>query len=398
MNEDLILKLLDRDKSFIDYDYKENLNSIRKKINESKIIVLGGAGSIGSSVVKLLCSLSPKLIHVVDINENALAELVRNIRSSIGYIEGEFETFAIDIGGSEFSSLIKSKKTYDIWLNFSALKHVRSEKDPFTLMRLVEVNIINTFQTMKLASETGAKTYFAVSTDKAFSPVNMMGASKRAMELVLGGVFKNLKASSTRFGNVAFSNGSLLESTINRYENIQPLVGPKDIKRYFLTPIEAARLSILSIFLAKDGEVYIPILKRSEAEKDFPSIIKNFLTHKGLDMHICNSEQDARDNIKTLVGENKWPCYFSNTDTTGEKLQETFTSEYEKMITSKYKEIKIVSVLGIKTVAEINSFINKFIKLKAKNTWTIDDIKVILEGFIDNFEHKSTGKFLDSKM
>ena len=398
MKEDLILKLLNRNKTFIDKDYKDKLDIISKKVNQSKILVLGGAGSIGSAVVKLLCQLNPKLIHVVDINENALVELVRNIRSTIGYIDGEFKTFSIDIGSEVFKALLNEKKQYDVWLNFSALKHVRSEKDPFTLMRLVEVNIINTFKTIQYAKETGAKKYFAVSTDKASSPINMMGASKRAMELLLGGDYKNLETSSTRFGNVAFSNGSLLESTLNRYANVQPLVAPKDIKRYFLTPFEAAKLSVLSTFIARDGEVYIPILNKNDAEKDFPSIIKNFLSYKNKELYECISEQEARDKITDLVQENKWPCYFSNSDTTGEKLEEIFITTDEKIVSSDYKDIQIVDIKNIKDNEKIEIFVKKFINLKSKNSWTIDEIKFLLEDFIENFQHKSTGKYLDSKM
>lgn len=397
MKEELILKLLNRNRAFINKDYESQLNIISKNISQSKILVLGGAGSIGSAAVKLLFELNPNLLHVVDINENALAELVRNIRSSLGYMEGEFKTFSIDIGSKEFQALLNKQKYYDIWLNFSALKHVRSEKDPFTLMRLIEVNIINTFKTIEDAKRTGAKKYFAVSTDKASSPVNMMGASKRAMELLLGGDYDNLETSSARFGNVAFSSGSLLESIINRYDNLQPLVAPKDIKRYFLTPIEAAKLSILSTFLANNGEVYIPIIKRSES-KDFPFIIKNFLNYKNKEVYECISEQEARDKIIDLVKNHKWPCFFSNTDTTGEKLEEVFISENDKTVLSNYDEIEIVDIKNIKNNDQIKDFVTNLTKLKNKDSWSIDEIKILLEGFVENFQHKSTGKYLDSKM
>jgi FlaA1/EpsC-like NDP-sugar epimerase len=398
MNEDLILKLLDRKKLFFQNDFDNNKDLLQEKIKNSRIIVLGGAGSIGSATVNLLCSFNPLLLHVVDIDENGLVELVRNIRSSIGYTSGGFETFAIDIGSTEFSNLVINNNGYDIWMNFAALKHVRSEKDPYTLMRLLEVNIMNTYKSLKIAIDTGAKKYFSVSTDKASNPINFMGASKRAMELVLGAHSNILNTSSARFGNVAFSNGSLLQGTIKRYENYQPFVAPLDIKRYFLTPLEASKLSILSTFLGENGEVFIPILKKNIAQKDFPSILKNFLRVKGLEMHVCGTEEEARNKVNFLYKNNKWPCYLFKTDTTGEKLEEVFVSNNEILKDNRYDEIEIIDISDIKNSKEIKSFINSIEELKKKPSWTIEDIKIVMEVFLKNFKHKNTGKHLDSKM
>ncbi len=398
MNEEYILKILGRETRFLDNDYINAENSIKKIINNSNILVLGGAGSIGSKVVKELCRYDPKLLHVVDINENDLVELVRDIRSSLGYIKGEFETFAIDIGSKQFEALIKEHKNYDIWLNFSALKHVRSEKDPFTLMRLIEVNIINTFKTLELATQTNAKVYFSVSTDKAANPVNFMGASKRAMELILGAYSKEINVCSARFGNVAFSNGSLLRGMINRFDSKQPLVAPKDIKRFFLTPLEAAQLSIISFIFSRSGEVYIPLINGQDIERNFPEIVNNFLQEKGFKMYITDSEKSARSEVLKLIVNKNWPCYIFETDTTGEKLEEVFIGDKEELNQLQFSNIGSTNLNNIKNKNEVLSLIDSFINLQKNKKWSIDDIKHILQNFIENFNHKATGKYLEKRM
>jgi len=398
MNEDYILKILGRKKRFLNDDYDNVEHLIREKINKSRIIVLGGGGSIGSKVVKELCKYNPHLLHVVDINENDLVELVRDIRSSIGYIKGEFETFSIDIGSFQFESMIKNNKPYDIWLNFSALKHVRSEKDPYTLMRLVEVNIVNTYKTLELAKENNAKTYFSVSTDKAANPVNFMGASKRAMELILGAYSEEISVSSARFGNVAFSNGSLLQSMINRFENKQPFVAPGDVKRFFLTPKEAAQLSILSFIFARSGEAFIPLLKKSNLEKSFPKIAKNFLKNKGYKMKICNSENVARDGIINFINKKLWPCYVFETNTTGEKMEEVFVGNNEDLKILNFNNLGYIEISNLKSKQQVKEFVNSFIKLKKSAKWSIKDIKSIINNFVENFDHKDTGKYLEKRM
>ena len=268
--EKTVLKLLERKKKFFSTDYQKKEKEIKRSIKNSRIVVIGGAGSIGFSVVKLLISYNPKLIHIIDINENKLVEVVRYIRSSIGYIEGKIETFSLDVGSKNFESLVKRNKGYDIWLNFSALKHVRSERDPFTLMRMIEVNFENTLKMLNLAKKTKAKKFFSVSSDKACDPVNFLGATKRLMELALSCYSKDMLTCSARFGNVAFSDGSLLYGALQRINNGQPLVAPIDIKRYFLTHEEASKLSLIATFCSKTGEIFIPKIKKSDAQKDFP--------------------------------------------------------------------------------------------------------------------------------
>ena len=398
MKDNLVLNILGRKNSFIEKDYNNNLKNIKTIVKTSKIIILGGSGSIGSAVVELLCKYDPLLLHVVDINENGLVELVRNIRSTIGYTSGEFKTFVMDIGHKDFEHFINQNKDYDIWMNFSALKHVRSEKDPYTLIRLIDVNIINTYKTLMLAKKTNVKKYFSVSTDKAANPINLMGASKRIMEMILGEFSKDIKTSSARFGNVAFSNGSLLNGMVNRFNNKQPFVAPKDIKRYFLTSTEAAKLSIFSTFLANNGELVIPKIELNKIEQSFPKIAENFLKHNGYEMYICSSEDEARDKIEMLLKEKKWPCYVFNTDTDGEKLEEIFLGKNEKVINKELEALQTIDIKNLTNLTKIEEFIKSINSLRDRDSWTVKQISDFIKIIIKDFNHHNIGKSLDSKM
>jgi len=231
-----ILNLIGRDKALFSNDIRDNESELKKRVSSSTFLVIGGAGSIGQAVTKEIFKRNPKKLHVVDISENNMVELVRDIRSSFGYIDGDFQTFALDIGSIEYDAFIKADGKFDYVLNLSALKHVRSEKDPYTLMRMIDVNVFNTDKTLQQAIENKTKKYFCVSTDKAANPVNMMGASKRIMEMFLMRKSLDIKISTARFANVAFSDGSLLHGFNQRIQKGQPIVAPNDIKRYFVTP------------------------------------------------------------------------------------------------------------------------------------------------------------------
>ncbi|MDA9559166.1 polysaccharide biosynthesis protein [Alphaproteobacteria bacterium] len=396
ITEKTILNLLDRKNMFFEEDYNANEGLIENKIKNSKIIVIGGAGSIGSSAVKLLLNYEPLLLHIIDINENKLVELVRYVRSSIGYTKGVFETFPIDVGSKTFEAFINSNEGYDVWLNFSALKHVRSERDPFTLMRMLEVNFENTYKMLKIAKNTGAKEFFSVSTDKACDPVNFLGASKRLMEFALSCFSKELKTSSARFGNVAFSDGSLLFSALNRLENLQPLVAPVDIKRYFITHEEAAKLSLMATFCSQASEIYVPKIKKSEAQKDFPSIIEKLLRFKGYKMHITKSESEAR-----LIAKNRnsdsWPCYLFNTDTSGEKDEEVFLGVEDLLIENSYKEIEVINTENLINEDKLRLLLNNLNKIK-ENKLNGEEIKKLIKKNIKNFNHNDKPKSLEEKM
>ena len=291
------LELIGRKKELFEEDIKKYENELNEIISKSSFLVIGGAGSIGSATVKEIFKRNPKKLYVVDISENNLVELVRDIRSSLGYIDGEFKTFVLDVGSDIYDAFIKDKY-FDYVLNFSALKHVRSEKDPFTLMRMIEVNILNTEKT--LIQSKNSKKYFCVSTDKATNPVNMMGASKRIMELFLLRRSLELKISTARFANVAFSDGSLLYSFSKRLEKQQPIVAPKDVKRYFITSKESGELCLMSAILGDNRDIFFPKLNEKLHLITFSEIAKKFLKLKGYTPYICKNEEEARELIKVL--------------------------------------------------------------------------------------------------
>lgn len=251
-----VSQLIGREYNIFSDDISARQNELQQIISGSSFLVLGGAGSIGQAVVKEIIKRQPRKLHVVDISENNMVELVRDIRSSYGYIKGDFQTFALDIGSLEYHAFINADGEYDYILNLSALKHVRSEKDPFTLMRMVEVNILNTQKTIQHAIAAKAKKFFCVSTDKAANPVNMMGASKRIMEMFLMRQSEHIEISTARFANVAFSDGSLLHGFQQRINKRQPIVAPNDIKRYFVTPQESGELCLLSCIFGENRDIF----------------------------------------------------------------------------------------------------------------------------------------------
>ncbi|MDR0301409.1 MAG: UDP-N-acetylglucosamine 4,6-dehydratase, partial [Treponema sp.] len=272
-----ILSLIGRTEPLFYADISLHEKELSTLIASSRFLVIGGAGSIGSAVVCELFKRNPKLLHVVDISENNMVELVRDIRSSLGYIDGEFATFAIDCGSDIFDSLMLNGQGYDYVFNLSALKHVRSEKDPFTLMRMIDVNVFNTDKTIQQAKEKGARKYFCVSTDKAANPVNMMGASKRIMEMFLMRCSLELPVSTARFANVAFSDGSLLYGFNRRMEKEQPLSAPNDVRRYFVTPQESGELCLMSCLLGENRDVFFPKLDYDLNLITFSEIAERYL-------------------------------------------------------------------------------------------------------------------------
>lgn len=375
--------------------YEEKLSEL---VAGSSFLVLGGAGSIGQSVVKELFKRSPVKLHVVDISENNLVELVRDLRSSFGYILGDFKTFAIDVGSIEFDTYFRSEGSFDYILNLSALKHVRSEKDPFTLMRMIDVNILNTIKTIEMSIEIGAKKYFCVSTDKAANPVNMMGASKRIMELFLQRYTDLINISTARFANVAFSDGSLLHGFNQRLMKNQPIAAPNDVRRYFVTPQESGELCLMSTLLGEQGDIFFPKLDKDLNLETFSDIAKRFLIAKSYEPFECRSESDARNSVEVLKLERKWPCYFSKSDTTGEKPFEEFYMADEDVDFERFESIGVVKAKNEYSEVVLRNFQNSICELKARSTWTRVDLIQLFETVLSGFVHAEKGKFLDEKM
>lgn len=393
-----VLSLIGRKKKLFDADLYNNESELTKKVSESRFLVLGGAGTIGMAVVKEIFKRNPKKLHVVDINENNLVELVRDIRSAFGYIKGEFKTYALDIGSFEYDSFIENDGKYDYVLNLSALKHVRSERDPYTLMRMINVNIFNTEKTLNQSISSGIKKYFCVSTDKAANPVNMMGASKRIMELFLMRRSTEIKISTARFANVAFSDGSLLHGFNQRIQKKQPIVAPSDVKRYFVTPEESGELCLMSCILGNNREIFFPKLNEDLNLTTFSEIALKYLEEIGYKPHICSSEKEARDLTKTLPANGKWPCLFVKSDTTGEKDFEEFYTENEVLDLNSFENLGIVNMENKYNYELLNSFTDHIEELKSKKNWTKEDLLIKFKELIPNFIHLEKGKSLDNKM
>jgi FlaA1/EpsC-like NDP-sugar epimerase len=367
-------------------------------ISSSRFLVIGGAGSIGSAVVHEIFKRKPKLLHVVDISENNTVELVRDIRSSLGYIDGEFATFVIDCGSNIFDSFIANGQGYDYVLNLSALKHVRSEKDPFTLMRMTDVNIFNTDKTIEQAKVQGAKKYFCVSTDKAANPVNMMGASKRIMEMFLMRRSLELPVSTARFANVAFSDGSLLHGFNRRLEKEQPLSVPNDVRRYFVTPQESGELCLMSCLIGENRDIFFPKLDYDLNLITFSEIAERYLESHGLEPVQCATEEEAREKVGELKKQKKYPVYFFKSDTTGEKDFEEFYRENEILDMDRLKEIGIIKNNPNYDEKKLHLFTKTIHLLKEKGKWSRMELIEIFNQMIPEFNHKETGKFLDGRM
>jgi len=393
-----ILKLIGRDKELFSLDiqtYAEELSSI---VKNSSFLVIGGAGSIGQAVVKEIFKRHPKKLHVVDISENNMVELVRDIRSSFGYIEGDFSTFALDIGSVEYDAFIAQDGKYDYVLNLSALKHVRSEKDPFTLMRMIDVNIFNTDKTIAQAISKRTKKYFCVSTDKAANPVNMMGASKRIMEMYLLRRSKYIKISTARFANVAFSDGSLLHGFNKRIEKHQPIVAPNDVKRYFVTPQESGELCLMSCIFGANRDIFFPKLDDSLHLISFAEIAVKYLKELGYEPYLCKSEEEARELVHTLPQEGKYPCLFTSSDTTGEKDFEEFYTNEEELDMQKFQNIGIIKNDPLYDDVKLNLFTKTIQEFKQRLQWNKEDIVEEFFKLIPNFEYEDKKKYLDGKM
>jgi FlaA1/EpsC-like NDP-sugar epimerase len=393
-----ILHLIGRTKALFIQDIKAHSEELKSIISSSSFLVLGGAGSIGQAVTKEIFKRNPKKLHVVDISENNMVELVRDIRSSFGYIDGEFKTFALDIGSVEFDAFIKADGAYDYVLNLSALKHVRSEKDPFTLMRMIETNIFNTDKTLKQSIENGTKKYFCVSTDKAANPVNMMGASKRIMEMFVHRRSQEIEVSMARFANVAFSDGSLLHGFNQRLEKKQPIVAPHDIKRYFVTPQESGELCLMSCIFGENRDIFFPKLSEELHLVSFADIAVKYLEAKGYEPYLCQDEDEARALAKTLPGEGKWPCLFTSSDTTGEKDFEEFFTENETLDMERFNNLGIIKNRIDFDETLLLEFEKSIEEMLAQKSWSKEQIVRLFFKMLPNFAHKETGKYLDGKM
>ena len=395
MNE---LNIIGRKNPLFRVDIDKHERAIKEIISESRFLVIGGAGTIGQAVTNELFKRDPLALHVVDISENSTVELVRNLRSTIGYNKCDFKTYAIDANSIEFQSMIENQGPYDYVFNLSALKHVRSEKDPYTLMRMIDVNIFNTIETLRLTNNSKLKKYFCVSTDKAANPVNMMGASKLIMEIFMSRESIKHTISMARFANVAFSDGSLLHGFNQRFIKKQPISAPVDILRYFVTAEESGELCMMSGLLGENKDIFFPKLGSELELISFSDIAKRYIRNHGYDVFECQSEDEARARTDELISKKLWPCYFFNSDTTGEKGFEEFFTKNEEINSTKFMAIGIIKKRLEHDDSKLIKFEQEIKKLKKDKKWSKEQLLELFNYLIPDFSHKETGKYLDGRM
>lgn len=393
-----------RDISLFAPDVEANKETLSKEIKNKKVCVIGGAGSIGSSFIKSILRFEPKSMVVVDLNENGLAELVRDVRSTYGlYVPNEFRCYTLNFADPIFERIFHEEKGFDIVANFSAHKHVRSEKDRYSVQALIENNDIKAKKLMDLLTVYPPKHFFCVSTDKAANPVNIMGASKRIMEDLVMAYNKYFKVTTARFANVAFSNGSLPDGWLHRIQKQQPLAAPSDVKRYFVSPEESGQICMLACILGKPGEVFFPKLGEDQM-LTFSSICDDFIKTLGFEKKECASDAEAireahQLNLETLKLETvKYPVRYFTSDTTGEKAYEEFYIPGEKTDMNRFQSLGVVEQTARHNMEEINTFFEKLESIFQKEDFTKAQVVEAIKEFMPNFQHEEIGKNLDQKM
>ena len=397
-------------------DIEANKERLTQEIKDKTVCVIGGAGSIGSSFIKAVLRFEPKSVVVVDLNENGLAELVRDVRSTDGlYVPDEFRCYTLNFADPIFERIFREERGFDIVANFSAHKHVRSEKDRYSVQALIENNDIKAKKLMDLLTVYPPKHFFCVSTDKAANPVNIMGASKRIMEDLVMAYNKYFKVTTARFANVAFSNGSLPDGWIHRLQKKQPLAAPSDVKRYFVSPEESGQICMLACILGKGGEVFFPKLGEDQM-LTFSSICDDFVTANGMEKDQCQSDAEAKQKAAALDSSKatgrresgnlftlhsslvKYPVRYFTSDTTGEKAYEEFYVPGEKIDLQRFQALGVVEQTTRHNMADVNTFFDNLEEIFAKDDFTKAQVVEAIKEFIPNFEHEEKGKNLDQKM
>lgn len=387
-----------RKRSMFEEDIDANRDNLSKEIRNKRVCVIGGAGSIGSSFIKELLLFAPKQLIVIDLNENGLVELTRDLRSNVSIVMPiDYRTYTLDFASPIFERIFREERGFDIVANFSAHKHVRSERDRYSVQALIENNDIKAKRLMDMMLEFKPSHFFCVSTDKAANPVNIMGASKRILEDLVMAYSSEFPVTTARFANVAFSNGSLPDGWMHRLQKKQPLVAPNDVKRYFVSPKESGQICLLACILAHSGEVVFPKLEEKQMIT-FSAICDEFIKANGLNKHLCSSDEDAKNFFLENEDFNEWPVVYSESNTTGEKAYEEFYIEGELVDTSRFHSLGVVQRTNRRNMAEIITFFNEIEEIFAKPEFTKAEIVNIIKVFLPNFHHEEKGLNLDSKM
>ncbi len=386
-----------RPESLLKADLEAHARDLHQEIQGRSVLVIGGAGSIGSAFIKALLPYRPGRLYVADINENGLTELVRDLRSTPGqYIPDEFLTYPINFGDPVFGKMFRHAGPFDIVANFAAHKHVRSEKDAFSVEAMFDNNVFRAKGLLDLLCERPPRHFFCVSTDKAANPVNLMGASKKLMEEVILSYADELPVSTARFANVAFSNGSLLAGFLERMAKGQPLSVPRGIRRYFVSPQESGELCLLACMLGRPGEVFFPKMDPETDLVSFEDITRRYIAALGLELFECKSEEEARQRSGQPSGQ--YPVYFFDSDTSGEKPWEEFYTETEMPDLGRFAALGVIPARGAKSRAEIDQLFRELKTLFAVENLDKARIVAAMARFIPEFGHLETGRGLDGRM
>lgn len=388
-----------RQTSMFEADILANRVRLTEEIAGRSVLVIGGAGTIGSSFIRAILPFRPGSLTVVDINENGLTELTRDLRSTPGgYVPEEYVTYPMNFNDPTFDKMFRSRGGFDIVANFSAHKHVRSEKDVYSVEALLENNVLRARKLLTLLEEYPPRHYFCVSTDKAANPVNIMGGSKKVMEEMIMAYSRKFPVTTARFANVAFSNGSLPDGWMQRIARRQPLSAPNDVTRYFVSPDESGEICMLACMLGKSGEIYFPKLGKEQV-KTFSAIATDLLTAMGYRAVECGSEREAIAMAARLSdGDREYPVYYSGSNTTGEKPYEEFFTDFETTDMARHRALGVVTGVRPRSMEEIDRLFDKLTVAFAKSDTTKAEVVTIMKGFLKNFDHQEKGLYLDSKM
>ena len=391
--------ITNRPQSMFLQDIEANKETLKAEIEGKSVLVIGGAGTIGSSYIRAVLPFRPSKLVVVDISENGLTELTRDLRSTYNmYVPQDYRTYPLNFADPVFEKIFRNEGGFDIVANFSAHKHVRSEKDQYSVEALIENNVLKARKLMDLLVEMPPKHFFCVSTDKAANPVNIMGCSKKVMEEMIMSYSKYFKITTARFANVAFSNGLLLAGFIERMMKNQPLSSPNDVKRYFVSPDESGQICMLACMLGNTGEIFFPKLGE-EQMMTFSAICDDFLKSLGYKIKYCSSEEEARKFAAEMPEDSDtYPVYYFSSDTTGEKGYEEFYIEGEQLNMERFSSLGVIENYPCRDQNEILSFFEKMETLFKRNDFKKEEVVTLLKEFIPNFEHEEKGKNLDQKM
>lgn len=387
-----------RNESLFAKDIESNKEQLWKKIHNKSVLVIGGAGTIGSSYIKAILNFEPKRLYVVDTNENGLTELTRDLRSTHNqFIPSDYKTYPMSFGDDVFRKMFLNEGSFEIVANFAAHKHVRSEKDKYSIEAMIENNVFKAKSFLDLLLENKPEYFFCVSTDKAANPVNVMGASKKLMEEVIMAYSSEIQITTARFANVAFSNGSLLIGHLDRIMKKQPISCPSDVKRFFVSPEESGQICMLACMLGKSGDIMFPKLE-DEQMVNFKQITEDFFSVIGRPTAICSSEDEARQKSLNLQSNDPYPVFYINSDTSGEKLYEEFYTETDKVDLTTFEGIGVIKNAKVESITKISESIEKLKELMNSECYDKSDIVALLQDYIPDFNHIETGKSLDHKM